>query len=82
TVDRARLAVAEVEARRAAEAAALTDDEQDDADADGVADTADAGVDPDEQRREELIRWNEHDEQAPAHDRDAGDGFDGDALQR
>ncbi|MGH3613219.1 MAG: hypothetical protein ACRDRK_11620, partial [Pseudonocardia sp.] len=80
TVDRARLAVAEVDARRAAEAAALADDEQNNADSDVVADTADAGVDPDEQRREELIRWNEQDEQPPARDRDAGDGCD--ALQR
>lgn len=80
TVDRARLAVAEVDARRAAEAAALADDEQNDAD--GIADTEVAGVDPDEQRREELIRWSEQDEQPPGRDRDAGDGFDGDALQR
>jgi hypothetical protein len=75
TVDRARLAVAEIDARRAAEAAALTDaTEQDDAD---VEDRTGARVDPDEQRREDLIRFAEQD------DRAAGDGVDdGGALSR
>ncbi|MGH3616043.1 MAG: hypothetical protein ACRDRK_26320, partial [Pseudonocardia sp.] len=81
TVDRARLAVAEVDARRAAEAAALTDTEQDHADDTDMADSADARVDPDAQRREELIRWSAQDDQGPGRDRHAGEA-DGDALQR
>jgi hypothetical protein len=77
TVDRARLAVAEVDARRAAEAAALTDDVHEQDDAHDVADTGDARVDPDEQRREDLIRFGEQDDIA------AGDGVDdGDVLSR
>jgi hypothetical protein len=49
--------------------------EQDDAH--DVADTGDARVDPDEQRREDLIRFGEQDDIA------AGDGVDdGDVLSR
>jgi len=81
TVDRARLAVAEVDARRVAEAAALTDDldPRDDVNQDHAATAAApvAEIDPDAERREELIRWDA--------EVDAADGrgdADGEVLER
>ena len=81
TVDRARLAVVEVEARRAAEAAALNVDEPD---LDETPDVRPDGLD-DEARREELIRWADHDSTYTGSDagHDTGRVDDtGDSLER
>ncbi|WP_246633220.1 MobF family relaxase [Pseudonocardia nigra] len=78
TVDRARLGVAEIEARRAAEAAALDDDPE------PVDDLAPLdGFDPEDERRNDLIRWaDDRDGRDDGHASGRSEEDDGEALGR
>jgi hypothetical protein len=81
TVNRARLGVAEIEARRAVEAAAL------DSDPEPIDDLAALdGFDPEDERRDDLIRWandhNDSDGRANDHASGCSDKDDGEALGR
>jgi hypothetical protein len=81
TVDRARLGIAEIEARRTAEAAALAADEPD---LEQAPDNQPADHD-DEARREELNRWADHDSTDgtdSGHDTGREDDDTGETLER